>query len=292
MNKVSVIIPTHNRPELLKNAVNSVLNQSYKDLELIVVDDGLEKRADGIIKDSNDLRLKYILHEKEKGGSAARNTGIRNATGDFIALLDDDDEWLPEKLEVQMKEFEKSPTDVGFCFSAVTNDYGKELKNTRVPSGIGNYLELALLRAKTFLNVTLIVKKYVFDEVGFFDESFPSHQEADLVIRMAKKYKGLGINLPLVRVNMRPGHDSIGSSIEKGIIGKEMILSKHWNDFKDRPEILSRRYFELGLIYRDSSQFKKAWELFKKAWRTNFRLKFFVHYLSLIFNGRLYRLFR
>src|SRR3989338_8677774 len=102
MVKVSVIIPTHNRPELLKRAVKSVLNQTYKDLEVIVVDDGLEKRADETVNSFNDSRLKYIQHPEEKGGSAARNTGIKNSSGEFIAFLDDDDEWLPEKLEIQI----------------------------------------------------------------------------------------------------------------------------------------------------------------------------------------------
>ena len=77
--KISVIIPTHNRPELLKSAVGSVLNQTYQDFEIIIVDDGLDKRADEVINSFDDFRLKYFQHSEEKGGSAARNTGIKNA---------------------------------------------------------------------------------------------------------------------------------------------------------------------------------------------------------------------
>src|SRR3989344_9216027 len=104
MPKISVIIPTHNRPELLKKAVGSVLSQTYKDLEVIVVDDCMEKRADSVIKEFNDSRIKHIQHQEEKGGSAARNTGIRASSGEFIAFLDDDDEGVPGKIEIQMKE--------------------------------------------------------------------------------------------------------------------------------------------------------------------------------------------
>lgn len=292
MSKVSVIIPTHNRPELLKKAVYSVLNQTYKDIEVTVVDDGLEKRADKAIEELNDSRVKYIQHQEEKGGSVARNTGIRASTGQFIAFLDDDDEWLPNKLELQMKEFEKTSQDVGFCFSAVTNVFDDKEENTKVPEGVKNYFESTLARSKTFLTVTLIIRKNVFDDIGLFDEKLPSHQEADLIIRIAKKYKGLGINLSLVRVNMLSNHDSVGKSIKKGIVGKEIILSKHWEDFKNRPKILARKYFELGLLYRDSSQFIKVKEMFQKALKNDFSLVHLSHYSSVIFDGTLYRLIR
>jgi len=281
MPKISVIIPTHNRPELLKKAVGSVLSQTYKDLEVIVVDDGMEKRADSVIKEFNDSRIKHIQHQEEKGGSAARNTGIRASSGEFIAFLDDDDEWLPEKLETQMKEFEKTGNDVGFCFSAVTNIFDNKEENTRVPAGVGDYFETALTRAKTFLNVTLIIKRFVFDDIGFFDEQLPSHQESDLIIRISKKYQGLGINKPLVWVNMS-AHDSIGKSLKKGIIGKEMIISKNKDEFLKRPAILASHYFLLGIWYRNSGQYVKAKEKFKQAWQTDFRIRYFLHYLALI----------
>lgn len=292
MIKVSVVIPTHNRPELLKKAVSSVLNQTYKDFELIIIDVGLERRSDNIVSEFNDSSIIYIKSEKELNGSAARNIGIKQAKGDFIAFLDDDDEWVSEKLEIQMKEFADTSRDVGFCFSAVTNVFGKEQKDTKVPSGVEDYLEAVLIRTKTFLNVTLIVKKYVFDDIGVFDESLPSHQEADLIIRITKKYKGLGVNRPLVRVNMLADHDSVGKSIKKGIVGKEIILSKHWEDFKNKSDILARKYFELGLLYRNSSQFIKAKDMFEKAMNNNFSLLHLSHYFSMMFGGAIYKLIR
>lgn len=299
--KVSVIIPTHNRPELLKKAVYSVLNQTYpvksqndhgasKDLEVIVVDVGLEQRAENIIQEFHDERLFYIKSDVELNGSVARNIGIRQAKGEFIALLDDDDEWLPEKLEVQMKEFEKTPGDVGFCFSAVTNVFDNREENTGVPEGIGDYLETALMRAKTFLNVTLLIKKYVFDDVGLFDEKLPSHQESDLIIRISKKYKGLGINVPLVRVNMSV-HESVGRDFRKKIAGREIILNKHMDEFKKRPAVLAKQYFWLGIWYRDGGQYVKAKEKFKQAWQTDFRIRYFLHYLALILGVNNYNKF-
>ncbi len=277
--KVSVIIPTYNRPELLKKAIQSVLSQTFQDFEIIIVDDGLEKRADDVIKKINDAKITYIQHKKSKGGSAARNTGIKNAEGKYVAFLDDDDQWLPKKLEIQMSKFENTQQDVGFCFSAVTNDFGGIQKKSDITPGINNLHELALKRFKGFLTVTLIIKRYVFEEVGFFDESLPSHQEIELMIRVTKKYKGLGINEPLVLVNMHPNHASIGKNIKKRIAGREMVLKKHSEEYKKYPKILSRHYFFLGLIYRDDKQYKEAKNAFKSAWETHFNLRYFIHYL-------------
>ena len=113
--KVSVIIPTYNRAHLVGRAIRSVLNQTYQDFEIIVVDDGSTDNTEEVVKSFNDPRIRYIRHEKNRGGSAACNTGIRAARGEYIAFQDSDDEWLPEKLEKQMQVFENTPTGVGGC---------------------------------------------------------------------------------------------------------------------------------------------------------------------------------
>ncbi len=222
MPKISVIIPTHNRPELLKKAVASVEAQTYRDFELIVIDD-----------------------VDSRGGGWARNQGIRKAKGEYLAFLDDDDEWMPDKLKIQMEQFEKTSQEVGFCFSVVTKIYDNHEENTYVPSGIVDCTLLGLEGFKFFLNVTLIIKKSVIDDVGIFDENFVSHQESDLIIRITRKYKGLGIDEPLVRVSMKSGYEKIGYDIEKRIAGRMMILEKHIEEFQKNPEILSRHHRDI-----------------------------------------------
>ena len=113
MSEVSVIIPTHNRPEFLKRSIKSVLDQSYQDLELIIVDDGSKPTAQNIVDSFQDSRIRFIRQEVSRGGGTTRNIGIRAATGNFIAFLDDDDEWVPNKLAIQMEYFEGTPDDVG-----------------------------------------------------------------------------------------------------------------------------------------------------------------------------------
>jgi len=188
-----------------------------------------------------------------------------------------------------MKKFEKTGEDVGFCFSAVRNILDDREENSEVPEGIANYYELALGRFKGFLTVTLIIKKFVFNKVGLFDEALPSHQEPDLIIRITKKYKGLGVNKPLTRLNMTV-HDQIGKDLKKRIKGREIILKKYCNEFKKRPRMFAKHYFQLGLWYRDEGQYKQARKIFKKAWKIKFKLRHFLHYLSMFFNGRIYKL--
>jgi len=280
MLKVSVIIPTHNRPDLLPKAIKSVLNQSYQDFEVIVVDDGLEIRAESIVKKVNDSRIVYIQHETERGGAAARNTGIKAAQGEFIAFLDDDDEWLPKKLEIQMSRFRDTNQEVGFCFSAVKIVKNKVEEFNYVPEGIANYYEDILRRFKGFLTSTLIVKKYVFNKVGIFDELLPSHQEVDLMIKMSKSYKGLGINQHLISM-MGDNSNKIGADLKKRIRGREMILNKYLDDFKKRPKLLARHYFWLGLMYRDDKRYLDSREFFYKALKLNFKIKYLLHYINI-----------
>ena len=117
MPQVSVIIPTHNRSEFLGAAIGSVLSQTFQDFELIVVDDASTDTTAEVVASFNDERIKFIRHGMNKGGSVARNTGILNSTGDYIAFLDDDDEWLPAKLSKQIQVLLSSPPEVGCVYA-------------------------------------------------------------------------------------------------------------------------------------------------------------------------------
>lgn len=286
MPTVSVIIPTHSRPKILKAAIKSVLDQTYSDLEIIVVDDGLKERAQSVVEKFSDSRMRYIQHEVEKGGGAARNTGIKNSTGKFIAFLDDDDEWLPDKLEIQMGEFSQSDSDVGFSHTAVKIEYPNHTTTTHVTAGVHDFSKYVLRWFSEFLTVTLMVKREVFNSVGMFDEEFPSHQETDLMIRICQRYKGLGIDRPLTIVHVST--DSIGNDIQKRIVGRKLILKKHVALYANNPDVLAHQEFELGLMYRDSGDYKLAKSQFKKAIAKNFSFLFLRHYLSMAGNGFLY----
>jgi glycosyltransferase involved in cell wall biosynthesis len=114
---VSVIIPTYNRAHLIGRAIQSVLKQTYQDFEVIVVDDGSIDNTEEVVKKIQENRVYYYKHDKNKGGSAARNTGISLAKGEYIAFQDSDDEWLPEKLEKQIGVFNNQTKNVGVVYT-------------------------------------------------------------------------------------------------------------------------------------------------------------------------------
>ncbi len=289
MPKVSVVIPTHNRPELLAEAIKSVLNQTFQDFEIIIVDDGVEKRADKVCQSFSDPRIIYINHDLECGGGAARNTGIKKSNGKYIAFLDDDDQWIVNKLSIQLEKLDVSSGDVGFCFSAVENIFVNHREITTVPDGVADYHELALRRFKGFLTVTLVIKKEVFKHIGFFDETLPSHQEIDLIIRITKHFLGIGINQPLVNVRMGAS-DQVGANFLKKVTGRKILLEKYSIEYQKRPKDLAFHYFYLGLLYRDQFLFAEAKNYFFQAFMKYKNFKYFLHLLTMLGDGFVYKI--
>src|SRR5215510_2389269 len=112
MSKVSVIIPTHNRAEFLRSAITSVLNQTFQDFEIVIIDDASKDHTREVITNFNDVRIKVIHNRVSKGAAGSRNIGIINTNYEYIAFLDDDDEWLPEKLKIQIYLLDNSPQEV------------------------------------------------------------------------------------------------------------------------------------------------------------------------------------
>jgi len=276
MPTVSIIIPTCNRPEFLKRAIRSVLAQTYQDFEIVVIDDGTEERAESVVAGFHDPRIRYLKNETRLGGGGTRNRGIKKVRAPFIAFLDDDDEWLPEKLEVQMSQFVNTPQDVGFCFTGARIETDERVEITSAMNGINDLSMTALLRFKGFLTSTLIVKRAVFDDAGLFDESLPSHQEAELILRITRKYKGLGIDRPLIIMDMR-AHDHIGGDLARRIRGKELVLLKHAALYAKHPRALSQQYFWLALWCRDSGDKAKARSYFWKAFRLSGNPRYLAH---------------
>ncbi len=278
--RVSVVIPTHDRPELVASSVRSVLSQTYTDLELIVVDVGLKNRAKVALAEFfADPRFRYVEHPTELPGGAARNIGARLATGEYVAFQDDDDEWIPEKLAIQMTQFEKTGEEVGFCFSGATLQYSDHSYDCHVPEGVQDFHLQALTRFKGFLTVTQIIRKSVFDAVGGFNEKLPSHQDPELILRITKKWKGLGIDRPLVLVNQRDRGDSVGGNVYKRILGMEMVLAIHAEEFAPIPTILAKHYFQLGIFNRSIGKHTNSKEYFFKAFQLHPNPRYLAHFI-------------
>lgn len=289
---VTVVIPTYNRPDLLPHAIDSVLDQTFQDFEIIVVDDGMEKRAHEVVERYKDKRIRYIKHAMSKGCSGAKNTGIRNAYGKYIAFLDDDDTWLPEKLAVQVKALSGTPSDVGFSFTAALEVFDDKTRCTIVPEGIANYFDFGLRRFSAMIASSLMFKRDVFETVGYLDETFPTHTDIEFLLRVTSRFRGLGINKPLIHRAMQSSHVQMGSNLKNRIRGREMLLAKYKDAFRERPLYLAKHLTQLGVFYRSLGKYEEARTVFRKAWQTRFTISRFLHYLSAFYGGVPYRLFR
>ncbi len=258
---VSIVIPTHNRANLLGRCVQSILNQTYENFELIIVDDASTDNTKNIIKRFKDKRIIYIKHKKNLGGGAARNTGIKTAKGNFIAFQDSDDEWLPQKLEKQMNAFETASKNTGVIYTAFWRiENGKK---TYIPNNIQNKqgnIHQELLKGNFVTTQSAVVKKECFEKAGVFDEDLPSGQDWELWIRISKYHNFKIINEPLVISYFTKG--SITDTRKNDYKTLEFILNKHIGDFKQNKKLLAANYLYISQL-SDNPNRKK--EYFWKA---------------------------
>ncbi len=212
--QVSIIIPTYNRGWIIKEAIDSVLAQDYTEFELIVVDDGSTDHTSGVL-DSYGKDIK-VLSQKNKGVSAARNRGIAEASGKFIAFLDSDDLWLSQKLSVQIEFFNQTPDALICQTEEVWIRNGLRVnpkKRHKKPSGMifKPSLELCLVSPSA-----VMIQRSLFDRVGEFDETLPACEDYDLWLRISCRFPVHLIDTPLII--KRGGHDdqlSKGAGLDK-----------------------------------------------------------------------------
>jgi len=241
-------MPTYNYGQYLDRAINSVLNQTFRDYELIIVDDGSTDNTKDVVSELRDNRIKYIKHDTNMGGNTARNTGIRAATGKYIAFLDGDDEWFSDKLSKQINKFKECASDVGLIYTGarIIDTTGKSPSyQDALPVERGNIFEKMLIgNYVTGGGSSLLIKRECFDTVGFFDVNLPSGQEWELIIRISKKYK---IDfVPEVLINYYIHGANTDSYPKKIIKGFELILSKHRDDYLSNTALYALQYYKLG----------------------------------------------
>jgi glycosyltransferase involved in cell wall biosynthesis len=212
--RVSVIIPTYNRGWIVKEAIESVLAQDYRDFELIVVDDGSTDNTDDIL---NSYRGDIMVFRQENQGvSAARNRGLAEASGRFIAFLDSDDLWLPQKLFRQVEFFNKNP-DAQICQTEETwirkGVRVNPKKRHKKPWGMIFEPSLALCLVSPS---AVMIRRSLLEKVGGFDETLPACEDYDLWLRTSCRYPVYLIETPLII--KRGGHNdqlSASSGLDK-----------------------------------------------------------------------------
>jgi glycosyltransferase involved in cell wall biosynthesis len=273
MNKlVSVIIPTYSRPVNLKRAINSVLNQSYNNIEIIVVDDNGDGTYNQIRteKEINEYmslnNFRYLKHNKNRNGAAARNTGIKNSKGEYIAFLDDDDEFSINKIEIQVNALERLDNTWGGCYCNMQYN-GRKIRKTNNKKS-GKLLEELLLETVKLNSSTLLFRKEVCIDLNGFDESYIRHQDWEFMIRFFRKYKlFLPSNECLVNRFSSKEHSNAPNG-ELFIIIKNKFLNEFKEDIdscKNKNAIYHKHWMEVSYTLFSEYNYKLFFHYFTKS---------------------------
>ncbi|MBX2865986.1 MAG: glycosyltransferase [Leptolyngbyaceae cyanobacterium MAG.088] len=292
---VSVIIPVYGAEDFVARTIESVLKQTYEELEIIIVDDGTkpDDKSIEICRQFDDPRIK-IIHQANRGLAGARNTGIRNSTGDYIALVDADDLWTQDKIEKHVNHLEQNPAlGISFSYSELIDEQDNSLGLKQVPTKIKNITPVYVLRRNPIGNGSSpVFKREVFKDIEFkdsrhgteenfyFNEDFKRAEDVECWLRIAVETKweceGIPELLTLYRVN--PG------GLSASVISQYDYLEKIINMYHEKyPEIfsadvvsLAKAYFQRYIARRSVSMRdgKLAVEWLHKSLKTDLRILF------------------
>ena len=237
---ISIVIPTFNRENAIGRAIKSALCQTYPNLEIIVVDDASADNTKNKVKQLKDKRIVYLSHKTNQGASAARNTGIKKARGEYIAFLDSDDQWLGQKLEKQIAVLEKNPDcSASYCRYYIIKDKKKKLSVWPEIKKYQGELNRQLLIGNFITSSSALLKKEIFEKSGLFDEKLPAYQDWEFFLRVSKFANFAFLNEPLFYQNQNE-KNRISLNREKRIRAVRYILNKHRLDIKKSRHIYAR----------------------------------------------------
>jgi len=265
---VSVVIPTYNRGFLINRAIRSVLNQSYVDFDLIVVDDGSTDNTKAKVEELilKDSRIRLICHRANRGAQAARNTGIQAADGKYIAFLDSDDEWLPRKLELQMILFSQRADPLGVVYCGIQNETGdNQFFREHSPKHRG-YIYPIVLRDWLAGTSTLVVRRDYLERVGGFDVNIRAYQEWDFCIRLAREAE-----FDYVEEILAIYHEHEGITISKNMVQNALgymdVINAHYREilYEVGRQVLSDHFYTAGRIFMQAGIIKRARSCFKQS---------------------------
>lgn len=269
MNKiVSVIIPTHSGHDTIVKTLESVLNQSYTNLEIIICDDNGENTQNQLLTQKavepllkKDKRIKYIISKENKNGSSARNIAMRASHGEYISFLDDDDEYMRECIQKEVETFERLDDEYGIVFVSFLQTYDGRKDIIFKSDFKGDVIQDFLLGKIESPSSIISIRREVIKKVGYWDESFFRHQDWEYIIRILDKYKAYGITDVLVKRKIVFRHNAKKPELyEKNRLH---FLNKMKKYIEKQPKeivkrIYSRHYYEIGKEYFKAHRFLKS----------------------------------
>lgn len=260
--RVSIILPVYNRAHVISRALTSILNQSFKDIEVLLVNDASTDNLNTALMAYSDPRLRILEHTYNKGAAAARNTGIKAARGELIAFLDSDDEWSQTKLEEQISHFEQSKQENRNVAGSFTSFYLKKPNDTEeirrfktIKKWKHYFLEGCLISPGS----TLLVEKGVYKDIGLYDQSLERFEDWDWLLRFSKKYQLVAYDSPLSKVYLEKKclYQSVPSALKK-------MTRKHRKElsFYEKIKFLTTCQLELCYSHMDQRPLTASWYLF------------------------------
>lgn len=294
MPLVSVIITVYNRIEYISEAIESVLRQRYKNYEIIVVDDGSTIGVKQVLEPYSD-KIEY-QYQEHKRAAAARNSGIKHSSGKYLAFLDDDDLFEPQKLEIQVPILENNP-EVGLVYSEnyfFETTVKPDVRLYRVAEKDGSekdFAELFFLNSNVCMPVCLI-RRDCFEDVGLFDESLPQHEDGDMVLRIALRWQVKFSDYPCARVRIHARRGSLNRiDVYRSLIASARKILKLHPDFRrllgeKGNKRMADLHYSLAWSYFEKNRFYEA----RKEYISCIRLNKIIHvkayaYIFVLFLG-------
>lgn len=272
---ISVIIPTYKREKKLSRAVKSVINQTYNNMEIIIVNDSPNKE----INLNTSKNINIITNYENKGASYSRNRGILLSTGDLVAFLDDDDVWHPDKLSKQEEILGSLNSEYGFVFTGATILDESEKRKSISPDVDGHIYQEVLSGDVRIPSVTPLIRKECFAEVGIFDSSLQSSQDLDMWYRLSKFYKAKSTPLEMVEIHQSHSH-RISTDYERQYRGTKKFLKKHRIEIEKIPELVGRYHTNLSIYSIYMENYSLARFHLKKAYdNSGFSVTIIIHFL-------------
>ena len=290
---VSVIIATYKRPKYIARAINSVLNQTYKNVEIIVIDDNNErdefrKLTQNILqKYITKKKIIYIKHKNNKGLPAARNTGIKKAKGEFISFLDDDDEFLPAKTESQLKIFKHEKNKIGLVYGAYIRKDLNLNKESIIEQKIKGNVNSILGLNKIGNPSIIMCKSSAISKIGGFDETIQFREDIDFYFRLSKYYDFAYTKEIVSKFYVH--QDSMSRNYKNKLEHTLKFIQKHKIKIKKPRKRWSELQEYLGTLYILNDNKKMAFIAYVKAFINRpFRLSIIIRICFLFLGMRIF----
>lgn len=267
---VSIILPAYNRAAVLPRAIKSVMRQTVRDFELIIIDDASTDKTAELLNAYSLPQLRILRNPSRCGAAAARNEGIKIAGGTYIAFIDSDDEWLPHKLQRQIETIKTLSTDYGAVYSDLWQvDAGGSCRyysSPRSPEDRDSGYRYALALGLAGIGIlSILIRRKCLQEAGMFDQRFRRYEDLELMMRISRGYKLFHSPEPLARCYLSA--DSLSADNAARIEAEELLLRKYYDEIKNDRVILAKYHYWIGTSLCQNGEMNKGRDFLKKSRR-------------------------